>query len=104
MLPSPGFILVTMSECWDAFLILLQLCGDVELNPGPVTLQKVLEGQNRIAGEITELSNHLGSLDRRLGAIEVSASYFNEMAQKFDCAQEKIVSLGIVHSKPSKKS
>lgn len=47
VLPCPGYILLLMTDCWDIFLLLLQLCGDLELNPGPDELQQIFKGTTK---------------------------------------------------------
>lgn len=73
LLPCPcdrGIRRVTFSECWETLILLLHLCGNVEVNHSPQMqeyfLKEILAGQNDIKNEMSELRKQHLDLDRHL--------------------------------------
>ncbi|CAN7979660.1 unnamed protein product, partial [Ixodes pacificus] len=102
VLPSPRSLIVTCSECWGVLLLLLQLSGDVELNPGPTEemLRQILDNQqtmsvtlNNIQSKQVLLENSLGAVQTRLSLIETNFESLNKNKERIDENETQIRNL-----------
>lgn len=67
VLPRSRSLCNRFPECGVVSALLLHLSGDVELNPGPDdVMQKLLEGQKRIALDVGEIRRNQEIFSKRL--------------------------------------
>lgn len=87
VLPSPGILLTIVHE---VLLILLKLCGDIELNPGSPkqphddVLKQILKGQKEITEMLQEIKASQSKTEDRLGAIEATVEFLKCVSVKVD--------------------
>ncbi|XP_075544229.1 uncharacterized protein LOC142578662 [Dermacentor variabilis] len=74
LLPSPQCCVCIMSDCINSVCsLLLMLSGDIETNPGPPTLNEILNelkglssGQSQLIGDVQSLKSQLSSTDKTI--------------------------------------
>ncbi|XP_042142747.1 uncharacterized protein LOC120837858, partial [Ixodes scapularis] len=82
LLPGPQCCLAIVSECTAVIRQLLLLCGDVEVNPGPVTTEAMMALLTKLdAGQTTVTVN---ALSDRMTRIEQEFSHFNSIRNDLD--------------------
>ncbi|CAN7981006.1 unnamed protein product [Ixodes pacificus] len=109
-LPCPLRIVTPCSSLLDWLRVCLTLLirsGDVEMNPGPdedtqALLKQILEGQAKIAADITQikcdqasLQTKLDGFEERLTVIDSNLSQLPAFDNKLWCLEDRIVALEV---------
>ncbi|XP_029831285.2 uncharacterized protein LOC115316122 [Ixodes scapularis] len=100
VLPHPQRLLCIASECLDVVCYLLLVSGDIESNPGPITLNeidktlhKLLERQQDIVGAFNEIKSNQRKVEARMTGIEKCVESFKNVETKIDACSTTMVTL-----------
>ncbi|CAN7942572.1 unnamed protein product, partial [Ixodes pacificus] len=93
LLPCPRSQLVVLCTVFKLLKKLLMLCGDVESNPGPITLEDVMIKLNAMGSELKEIKTNQQTTSIRLDNIEASLKELGMMQKKLDTCVAKVQAL-----------